>query len=98
MIWWTFAVALGVSATVELVKQTIPWPLAPWSKSFLSLVLSSLSAWWLAPGGSRSIFVMAMAAFGLAPILHGVEAMLRLRRDDLKSQVMVRSRVQGVRR
>lgn len=92
-------VALGVAATVEMIKQILPWPLTPKAKSVMTLVLSAV-VFGFAPAewSGKQVGLAMFGAFGLAPIFHGIETVLRLRRDDLKSQVMVRAKVGGIRR
>jgi hypothetical protein len=89
--WLVMVLAgLGAMKLTNLVKEIIPWPLQPWTRSVVSLVWATA----LSVGFSDSFrqgLLMAFGSTGLAAIVHEVTSTLSMKSDDLKQTIMMRA-------
>lgn len=83
------ASGLGAMKVVDLVKEIIPWPLQPWSKSVCSMAAAGTMVYSFVDSGERFALLMFGAA-GLAAVLHELTDALWLTSDFLKQQVILR--------
>lgn len=92
MNWWMvlMLVGLGAMKLTDFLKEIIPWPLQPWTRSLVCLVMASaLSALHSAAGRDRILLTLGSA--GLASLLHEITSALSMKSDDLKQTIMVRA-------
>lgn len=73
----------------ELVKELIPYPLASWAKSLLSLVAAGTFAA-LVRVEVRDWFVLTVAAAGLSSALHATSRFFMALGDEYRQKVMLR--------
>ena len=81
--------ALATMRLTEFLKEVIPWPLQPWTKSGISLVIAGALCALHSSGGSDWTLA-SLGAAGLAAVLHDVRSVLSMKSDDLKQTIMVR--------
>jgi hypothetical protein len=81
-------IALGAMKLTELAKELIPWPIAAWSKSVLSLVFAVTLGILV-----RTEVLVIVGAWGLASVAHEIRACLSMISDDKKQQIFLRSTV-----
>lgn len=83
---------LGTMKLVEIVKEMVPWPLQPWTKSALSILLGLTGAWLLAGKQDASRLVgLGLGSAGLASMAHEVRGTLSVTGDWFKQQVILRA-------
>jgi hypothetical protein len=83
------AASLGTMKVVDFLKEIMPWPLQPWTKSFLSVLVAGGLMVSFAHGISQ-IVLLTLGAAGLAALAHELTDFLWLGTDFLKQQVILR--------
>jgi hypothetical protein len=91
MNWWAVLVlaALGAMKLTDFVKEIIPWPLQPWTRTLVSLVWATVLCALLSSG--KPLVLLITGSAGLASLLHEIVSVLSMKSDDLKQTIMVRA-------
>jgi len=87
-------IGLGAMKVVDLIKQAVPWPLQPWTKSVLSVIAVALTCGFLVHPLSRGV-VVAMGAAGFSALFHEVISWVGALRDDRRQTVRFRALTGG---
>lgn len=88
-------ISLAAMRVIETLKELIPWPLQPWTKGVLAMLLGLTGTWLLADGQDwerlSEWIVFGLGAGGLASILHEVRSVLMLLGDTFKVEVIAKA-------
>lgn len=89
---WLVLVAAGLGAmkTTELIKEMVPWPLQPWTKSALSILLAFGGCAIAGVTGER-LAMLSLGSAGLAAVAHEVAGVLGMTSDWFKQQIILRA-------
>lgn len=80
---------LATMRIVQLVKEVIPFPLQPWTKSILSVLVPLALCVWLNDGYARTALIVLGAA-GVSSLCHEVRDFLSSYGDQAKLGVIMR--------
>lgn len=83
-----FAAGIGTARIVETVKEVLPEPVTPNTKSAFATVLAAGSAAALCTGDWRTRVLAGMGAAGIAMLTHEAASLLRVLGDRQKVIVM----------
>lgn len=88
-------IGLGTMRMVETLKEIFPWPLQPWWKGMLPILLALTGTWLLADGqgwdSPSEWIVFGLGSAGLASVAHELRSTLSLLGDTYKVQVIQRA-------
>jgi|SRR5882724_5715379 len=89
---WLVLIAAGLGAmkVTELLKEAVPWPLQPWTKSALSILLAFGGCAASGVTGER-LATLSLGSAGLAALAHEVAGVLGMASDWFKQQIILRS-------
>lgn len=82
---------LGAMKITELTKEMLPWPMQPWTKSFISILMAGVLVALVEQDNNQQGVLMMFGAAGVAGLSHEIADMLSLATDFLKQQVILRS-------
>lgn len=88
--WKAVLVGLGVMKITDLLKESVPWPVQPWVKSALTIMLGTALSVVLSDD-TRTRLLVALGAVGVSSISHEVGDFLSTQGDRAKQEVMIRS-------
>jgi hypothetical protein len=92
-----FLTGLGAMKTTQMLKEATPWPLQPWTKSFVSMVLA-IGGCALAGIRGADLLWFGIGTAGWSALAHEVRDVLSVAGDNLKVNVLTRTAGTGRRR